>query len=771
MYWQLALCPTDYVAVGVQSGMHDILDAKQDVPRFTTFDDVLDYLRAKNRGDKVALGRDFERLVCDFFKSDKYYSQRFSKVYMWNEWEGREGQDIGIDIVAREQLPSYKQTAKNCAIQCKCYDDNTTLSQDDVSAFIAEARADSNFSSMILVFTGEKISKHAASKLHRNKVQIITKDHFDESGVDWSKYPTIIPKSPKELKEYQKDAVTSVVTGFENEKHKNKNRPDHRGKLIMACGTGKTLVSLHIAENKKIAGIGGIVLYLVPSISLILQTMREWSGNASIPHNYIAVCSDKSVGGERGTIAELESPVSTNPDELYKQIRVRPKNAMTVVLSTYHSIEAIEDATKGMRFDVVFCDEAHRTTGVDDKKYFTRVHDEENIRADRRLYMTATPRIYSEGAKTRGRKRGKAAYSMDDTTVYGTNFYTLSFADAVHKYNALADFKVKIAVVEFDDVAGEYDLSEEGIETRDLVEKIREATKLQNTEVQVSVADNDNSLPVDERTLMAAVWHGIQYPDDGDRPNLLRKVITFCNRIDSSKLFAGCIDDHDAVVNRSFESVVADLKQRNSSPYEVKVRHIDGTNNALFRRRGMKWLQGGRTDDQTCRILSNARCLSEGVDVPALDGIVFLNPRKSQVDVVQSVGRVMRKVVGKEYGYVILPVAIPAGVPFHEALDDNKTFQVVWQVLNALRSHDERLESEISRISLDPRPSQGRPPIERVRIDIMSHAHQTHLPAGLFEKIYTKMVEKVGDINYYEKYGEKIGKIAKSIEKQIRELD
>ena len=698
----------------------------------------------------------------DFFKADKFYSQRFSDVYMWGEWAGREGPDTGIDLVAYDRDHGEH---KKCAIQCKCYDDGTTLDQADVSSFIAEARGNDNFDSMILVFTGKNITSHARRKMSSNNVHVMTKDHLNDSSIDWSRYPKFVRKVPKNLWDYQVEAVDAVVRGFKREAM---SRKDCRGKMIMACGTGKTLVSLNIAE--KIAGRGGVVLYLVPSISLILQTMREWSDNATFAHRYIAVCSDQSARGEQGTILELESPVSTDPDDLKKYIGGGRKGAMTVIFSTYHSIESVEDATKDLRFDIIFCDEAHRTTGVDDKAYFTRVHSERNIRADRRLYMTATPRIYSEGAKKRGRDSGKTAHSMDDPDTYGPDFYTLSFADAVHKYGALADFKVKIAVVEFSDITAGYDISSKDSETRDLIAQISEAAKLQNRDVQVSVADTDNSLPVDERTLMAAVWHGIQYPDDGKTPKLLRKVITFCNRIDSSKLFSGAMKDPETDEDRSFARVVGDLKQHKPSPFGVEVHHIDGGNNALFRRREMKWLGGDHTNSKMCRMLSNARCLSEGVDVPALDGIVFLNPRESQVDVVQSVGRVMRKVDRKDYGYVILPVAIPAGVEFHKALDDNKTFRVVWQVLNALRSHDERLESEISRIMLDPRAAIDRPP-KRIHVDIISHAHQTHLPAGLFEKIYTKMVEKVGDINYYEKYGEKIGRVAKKIELQIRELD
>lgn len=309
-----------------------------------TFDDVLDRIRQESGGDKRALGTAFERLMRDFFKADKFYSQRFSDVYMWGEWSGRDGPDTGIDLVAYDRDNGER---KKCAIQCKCYDDGTTLDQADISSFIAEARGNDDFDSLILVFTGENITNPATKKLRSNNVHVITKDHLNESSIDWSKYPEFVAKEPKTLWNYQADAVDAVVKGFKREAN---SRKDCRGKMIMACGTGKTLVSLGIAE--KIAGRGGIVLYLVPSISLILQTMREWSDNAAFAHRYIAVCSDKSVKGEQGTILELESPVSTDPDELKVYIGGRRKDTMTVIFSTYHSIKAVEAAAKGFRFDI-----------------------------------------------------------------------------------------------------------------------------------------------------------------------------------------------------------------------------------------------------------------------------------------------------------------------------------------------------------------------------------------------------------------------------------
>ena len=194
--------------------------------------------------------------------------------------------------------------------------------------------------------------------------------------------------------------------------------------------------------------------------------------------------------------------------------------------------------------------------------------------------------------------------------------------------------------------------------------------------------------------------------------------------------------------------------------------HIDGKTRALQRRDRMRWLDGSVGDPKTCRILSNARCLAEGVDVPALDGIVFLNPRKSRVDVVQSVGRVMRRAAGKKYGYVILPVAIPAGLQYHEALNDNKTFRVVWQVLNALRSHDEDFGHEINRLVLDKNTEATGPP--RVSVSVLDETVDGEPLTKFFSSIKSKLVEKVGDINYYDKYGEKLGAAASTIEARIR---
>ena len=684
-----------------------------------TFDDVLSEIRT-NAKSTSELGRQFERLTRDFFKIDSMYSRRFRKVYLWSEWPKRDGTDTGIDIIA-EQFDG-----KLCAVQCKCYDDYASLDMKSVAKFLAKANS-LDIENKILVYTGDTFTNHAQKLLQDSKCAIIDQEHFRSSSIDWNNFPKLARiKDQKRLRPHQVSAVQDVIHGFKG---------TSRGKLIMACGTGKTLTALHIAERQ--VGVGGIILYVVPSISLILQSMREWSDNANIIHNYMAVCSDKSTG-EDGSITELESPVSTDYSTLRPYILSRPKSAMTVIFSTYHSLDVIKQAAQDISFDLILCDEAHRTTGVEDKSFFTVIHKDSNIHGKKRLYMTATPRVYSDVIQA---KMGKVIYSMDNEEKYGPIFHRLSFTDAVKK-GVLADFRVKIAIVPADKVDKQF---------------------------QQAVADDDNSIPLDERTLLAAVWHGIQYPDDNKNPKLLQRVIAFANRIDRSLMFAGEITDGNNL-DRSFASIVSQYEQTRKTGHSVQVKHMDGKTRAIERRDKLRWLDESTGDPKTCRIVSNARCLSEGVDVPALDGVIFLNPRKSRVDVVQSVGRVMRKSEGKRYGYVILPVAIPAGVEYHAALDNNKTFAVVWQVLNALRSHDESFGAEINSLILD-KNTENTNPTPRISVSVLDDSFIDNEPiTKFFDHVKSQLVKKVGDIDYYDKYGEKIGHTARTIQARIENL-
>lgn len=718
----------------------------------STFDDVLHKIRSESSSIKD-LGDRFERIILDILTHDRHYKNRFDQVWMWRDWarekhikdERGTGQDMGIDIVARERVGGDL-----CAVQCKCYADDTILDRESADRFIAEG-VRQDMKNYILACTGT-ISDRLVHDLGKSHCQIMTKDDL-RYKFNWDAYPRkIVLPPPKKLLPYQKKALSDVVTGFAKK---------NRGKLIMACGTGKTLVALHAAE--RLAGKGGAVLYLVPSISLILQSMREWSDNANMPHYYMAVCSDTTVRNtEQGTLTELEAPASTDPKALKERADRMGKDALNVIFSTYHSVEVVEKAMAGRQLDLVLCDEAHRTAGVDERgseSYYTRVHYDKNIRAARRLYMTATPRLYTDAVKGKAEQQQKVVVSMDDD-LYGPVFHSLSFYDAVHKHKVLCDFKVRVAVM-----------------NGDTLDEL----------VQRAQAGDDAMVPLDEKALMASVWHALEHPGADDRKGLLQRVIMFCDMINSSKIVAGepitykkdMREDPEQLEKamkidsqRSFEKIVSHIKKvtKTKSRNSVDVRHVDGGDSAQERRARLDWLKSSRDDPGMCRILSNARCLSEGVDVPALDGVVFMNPRKSVVDVVQAVGRVMRKSPGKEFGYVILPVAIPAGVDIGDAMERNEYFKVVWQVLNALRSHDPQLASEINKLVLTDSHSDN----EVTNRIIIRHAYGHGLrQAELLEPrmisgIASKLVQKVGDVNYYDKYGRRLGEAARTIESRIK---
>ncbi len=650
-----------------------------------TFDDVLEYVRAES-GDVEQLGKIMVKLSRDFLATDSMYHNRFKNVWSWSEWPGRDGNDAKIDMIARQH------DGQLCAILCRCYETMSTLDIKSVEEFLAMA-ASLKITNTILVYTGDPLTGDTENLIKYSGCSVLDTDKFRYSGIDWSAYPEIKRKEPKELWPHQQDAISGVLEGF---------KKNDRGKLIMACGTGKTITALRIAE--RYAGPGSLILYAVPSISLVQQSMRAWSDNADMQHNYIAVCSDQSLS-EDSSITELESEVTTDYSILQESLKRRPRQAMTVVFSTYHSLDVVKDAMGKRKFDIILADEAHRTTGVEDKSSFTMIHEDRNISGRKRLYMTATPSMYSDTVKV---KTDSMVYSMDDESKFGPQFYHLGFTDAVSR-GILADFRVKIAVVPQVDTTG----------------------------------SDDVTVPLDERTLLSAVWHGLNYPDDDEnKPRLLKKVIAFTNRIDRSMMFAGAMSDHEGR-DRSMARIVEQYESmaKLSTGNSVQVSHVDGKTGAMKRRDRLQWLDDNDRDD-TCRIISNARCLSEGVDVPALDGVIFLNPRKSWVDVIQSVGRVMRKSPGKQYGYVILPVALPAGVKFHEALNDNKTFKVVWQVLNALRSHDESLAHEVMLNSSNGNTSSA----SRISTSILG-VEDSGMVGGMFTGIKSKLVEKVGDIN------------------------
>lgn len=659
-------------------------------PVTTTLRGILERYRTGSKTEREK-GAYFERLVKVWLENAPTQRDQFSRVLTFAEWAAErheDRRDAGIDLCA--QLADEPEAW--CAIQCKFYREGHRIQRADIDSFFT-ASGKRPFARRIIVDTTDaQWSEHAESALNNQTIDTVRigLTDLDDSGLDWTAFATehvvrLVPK--KQPLQHQLDAIAAVKEGLATA---------DRGKLIMACGTGKTFTALKIAEA--LAGRGGRVLYLVPSLALMSQTVREWSIDSEIPLRSFAVCSDSQVGVRQAgnqdladiNVHDLEIPATTKADSIGSKAKADNPDRMTVVFSTYQSIQVLSDAQQkhGLpEFDLIVSDEAHRTTGVtlagEDESNFQRVHDNAFIKGRKRIYMTATPRIYGEAVQQAAREADAALSSMDDEAKYGNELFTRSFSWAVQN-GLLTDYKVIVLAVD-----------EAAI----------------SASVQRRLSDADSQLILDDATKIVGCYRALLKADlandvAGDLAPM-RRALAFARDIKSSKLFA-----------REFANVVGEWRGswEDENPHaplpdlNCEVDHVDGSFNATARNQRLAWLKNDTGDAQRCRILSNARCLTEGVDVPALDAIMFLHPRKSQIDVVQAVGRVMRTFKGKDgkddkrLGYVILPVGIPAGMSPEEALSNNEKYRVVWQILNALRAHDDRLDATINKIDLGVDP-------------------------------------------------------------------
>jgi predicted helicase len=708
------------------------------------------------------LGDKFERLMVQYFETDPLYKEHFSKVWLWMDFPKRNNApDTGIDLVAEE-----RDTGDYCAIQCKCYGPNHILQKPDIDSFFTASGTDL-FKKRIIVSTTDRWSKHAEDTLNNQQIPVtrLTLHDLANSPIDWSKFslkkPQLKLKPKKQIRPHQQTALDKVMAGFVE---------SDRGKLIMACGTGKTFTSLKIAEqfatNQK-----SLVLFLVPSISLLSQTLREWTAESDINFHSIAVCSDTKVGKRKRddddsdiTVSDLAFPPTTNAQEIIKSYRASHGKTLTVIFSTYQSIQAIADAQiKGLpEFDLIICDEAHRTTGVTisgkDTSHFVKVHDQNFLKGKKRLYMTATPKIFSDDTKVQAQENDASLCSMDDVDLYGKEFHRLGFGEAVGN-DLLADYKVMVLAVD---------------------EKYVSAT------FQRQLADADNELNLEDAVKITGCWNVLSKRMGTDPEDI--EVEEDTNPMKRAVAFSRSIKDSKKNVNL-FTQIVNQYKNLNPDDENLlycEVDHVDGNQNALERASKIEWLKADTSENgNICRILSNARCLSEGVDVPALDAVIFLTPRNSVVDVVQSVGRVMRKAAGKKYGYIILPVGVPAGISPDVALKDNQKYKVIWQVLQALRAHDDRFNATINKIELNKqRPPKinvigvggnqgGESTGEGVRKPNDDTYQQLEFNFSIEEwrdAIYAKIVVKCGDRRYWEDWAKDVAVIAERHTTRIKAL-
>ncbi|KHO29219.1 DEAD/DEAH box helicase [Corynebacterium minutissimum] len=764
----------------------------------SAFGEVLSQLRENQ--PQGSYGIKFEKLMVNYFRTDPVLQEQFSEVSRWSDWEFNGGkQDTGIDLVARRADDDAW-----VAIQCKFYKPDTYIQKRHLDSFFEASghsfttdKGRESFAQRIIISTSERWSKNAEEMLEHQLIPTnrIGTAAIAESPINWD---VTFPGSEIEInltrrevfssRPHQQEAISKAIAGFE---------AHDRGKLIMACGTGKTFTALRLVEQyAENNGGRARVLFLVPSISLLSQTLKEWTAQNQehLPLKSYAVCSDTKVSKKAEDIAsyDLEVPVSTNGKDIAERTAQGKRRAgINVIFSTYQSIEAIHEAQAeyGMDdFDLVICDEAHRTTGVtlagEDASTFVKIHDEKYIKASKRLYMTATPRLFDDNVKGKAEEHSAELASMDDEAIYGPEFYRLGFGEAVDK-GLLTDYKVLVMTVE-EDIAAD-----------------------------VLAANPTNEINLTTASAMIGAWNGLakrsgaeQDTKSGFEANAqpMRRTVAFAKDIKASKT----IQETFPTLIRQYQEQLKDHAATNdvsllNIDLQVAVEHVDGTMNALERGNKISWLESSIPEDET-RILTNARCLSEGVDVPALDSVIFFHPRNSMVDVVQSVGRVMRKAEGKDYGYIILPVAIPPGVSPSQALNDNTRFRVVWQILNALRAHDDRFNAKVNSIALNEKvelpidiesvkktkkdeeqsladkAKEAQAKLDASDTTSASHSESsgeqdlTSAQIALFsleawqEAMYVKLVDKVGTRTYWEDWADDVATIAEAQIARIKAL-
>lgn len=713
--------------------------------------DILSELRSVAR-DERDKGDLFERLMQAYLTTEPRFEQLYSDVWMWSEYPGRNGRkDTGIDLVAKA-----RDTGELTAIQCKFYAPDTTVTKSHVDSFLA-ASSKAEFSARLIISTSDVWGANAEEAVENQQppVQRLRVQDLDDSSIDWSQFSLALPgelvKKPRKSPfPHQEVAIAKVIDGF---------RSADRGKLIMACGTGKTFTALKLVEEQ--VPRGGTVLFLVPSISLLSQTLKEWTIEAEpgLLRSF-AVCSDVSVGKRKSDedipVTDLAYPATTNTPKLVAKFGEIADgfDGITVVFSTYQSIDVVAKAqAEGIpEFDLIVCDEAHRTTGVtlagEDESAFVRVHNQDYIKAKKRLYMTATPRIYADASVAKAEEAGATLSDMNDVTLYGEEFHRLGFGEAV-SIGRLTDYKVLVLAVDESYVSKRF---------------------------QRLLADDDNEMKLEDAAKIVGCWNGLakrsltedEFALD---PEPMKRAVAFARNIKESKKIAEMFE-------KVVEAEIAALDDDDDRLISCEVQHVDGTYNVLERNKRLDWLKQ-EPEAGSARILTNARVLSEGVDVPALDAVMFLNPRDSVVDVVQSVGRVMRKLEGKKYGYVILPIAVPADMDPATALNDNKKYKVVWQVLQALRAHDERFDAMVNKIDLtkDTQDKIGIIGVGGKTKDGGEDADdwgQVTLDFPNIDQwrdaILAKIVQKVGERRYWENWAKDVAGIASDHITRIKAL-
>ncbi|NHB40900.1 DEAD/DEAH box helicase [Helicobacter pylori] len=727
----------------------------------------------------------FEKISKQFLQEHDSANE-YESIDLWYDWElrGKE-RDKGIDIVITTSNKEY------IAVQCKFH--QNSISYNDISPFLTQLLSgvgEVRFKKGIIISTSNLTSEalKAIEQIRSTGMGIdideITEEDFIYSRIDWEKFdPTKtedeIPLCDKKRpRPHQTEAIEKTKEYFSNPKNA-------RGKLIMACGTGKTYTSLKIME----ALDPKITLFLAPSIALLSQTFREYAQEKSEPFYASIVCSDDKVGKSKDEdnddikFSELPIKPSTRLEDILSvHQKAQKENKRFIIFSTYQSALRIQEAQEvGLgEIDLIICDEAHRTVGAmyssnerDDKNAFTLCHSDEHIKAKKRLYMTATPKVYSESSKAKAKESDNAIYSMDDAEIFGEEIYTLNFERAI-ALDLLTDYKVMILAVRKENLSGVTNSVNKKISKLE-AEGTKLDKKLINNEFVCKIIGTHKGLA--KQDLIALDDENKKDYDLQNKNDTTpsQRAINFCKSIDTSKR-----------IKESFETIMEcyneELKKKSFKNLTISIDHIDGTMNCKVRLEKLEELN--EFQPNTCKVLSNARCLSEGVDVPALDSIVFFDGKSAMVDIIQAVGRVMRKAKHKKRGYIILPIALEESeIQNLDEAVNNTNFKNIWKVIKALRSHDPSLVDEATfreKIKVfgsddndETNQSDEEPKKDKTKQD-PKQAQKTLFDAILLQDlanaVYNVMPTKLGDRNYWENFAKKTGNIARTLNNRLKDI-
>ena len=656
------------------------------------FKSVLLYLSSFTNEQK---GSSFELYCKWYLENDPGYKSKLRRVWLWHDWPKRWGRDKGIDLIAETKRGEV------WAIQAKAYDEAHSITKQDIDTFLSESSR-SKISHRLLIATTDKLAKNAREVINgqEKKVSIRLLYQLQDAELDWPEsiealYPTA-PLKPKEPRPHQQEAIQHILDGFKS---------SSIGQVHMACGTGKTLVGLWVAKELQCKN----VLVLVPSISLVSQLHKEWVANSGeFSFDPIFVCSDPTVAYDKDQmvahLAELGYPVTTNAQELCKQMK--QSDEYNVVFATYHSSSVIAEACSldaSLSFDLAIADEAHRCAGPKSSE-FTTIVDTDAIRADRKLFMTATPKYFTDRVKKVTQENDLEIVSMDDEHKFGPVFYSLPFSAAI-KQDLLSDYQVIIAVM---DNATYQEYAERGRFV------------------------NIDGHETDARTIASQILVAKTIKKHG-----LKKVISFHSRKKSAKEF---IDSFNEV-----NSFLPDDERPEVGFHET----IFGEMPQEKRHTIMQ--QFKEATEHHAGIIGNVKCLSEGVDVPAIDGIAFIDPKGSEIDIIQSVGRVIRKSADKRIGTIIIPI-FTDGDGDDEELLSKSCFKSVWQVIKALRAQDDTLAEELDNIRLErgSRKHKKRAILSKLVIDVHAKINTNKFCAA----VKTKAVELCGIVSLAKSHPE-----------------